>query len=124
MHETEYNPVSLSFDTKKNRIRIHKSTLHLLGDPPYIQLLINPKEHIVAIKSVEHAVSGDQTHKVSSKTLRSSNSVEIYSSSFIDKLKEVTDGLDNGNLFRMEGKVIPSEGLAVFSFKSLRQISS
>ena len=39
--------VLLSVDIKKYRIRIHKATLHLLGDPPYIQLLINPSSSIV-----------------------------------------------------------------------------
>lgn len=29
-------------DSKSGRIRIHRNTLHLLGDPEYIQLLINP----------------------------------------------------------------------------------
>ena len=53
MRETEYNPVTLSIDLKKYRIRVHKSTLHLLGDPRYIQLLINPSDQIVAIRSVE-----------------------------------------------------------------------
>jgi len=124
MRETENNPVSLSLDMKKNRIRIHKATLHLLGDPLYIQLLVNPEERIVAIRSVERSVSGDQTHKVSQKTLHSSNSIEIYSRSFIDKLRSVTDNLGDDSLYRMEGKVISSENLAVFSFRTLRRTGS
>lgn len=35
----------LLIDMKKYRIRIRKQTLHQLGDPSYIQLLINPGEH-------------------------------------------------------------------------------
>ena len=41
--ETSLKPV-LCIDLKKNRIRIHKLTLHMLGDPEYIQLLVNPQD--------------------------------------------------------------------------------
>ena len=112
--------VLLSVDIKKYRIRIHKATLHLLGDPPYIQLLINPSSSIVALKSVSRSTSKDQTHRVPKKTLRSSNSVEIYSKFFIDKLIELVPDLTDGNCYHMTGTIIPSEKMAVFSFKTLR----
>ena len=112
--------VLLSVDMKKYRIRIHKATLHLLGDPPYIQLLINPASSIVALKSVSRSTSKDQTHRVPKKTLRSSNSVEIYSKFFIDKLIELVPDLTDGNCYHMTGTIIPSEKMAVFSFKTLR----
>lgn len=57
--------IHISVDMKKYRIRVHKSTLHQLGDPPYIQLLINPSACVVAVKSVSRASSKDQTHRVS-----------------------------------------------------------
>ena len=47
--ETSLKPV-LCIDLKKNRIRIHKLTLHMLGDPEYIQLLVNPQDSMIAIK--------------------------------------------------------------------------
>ena len=111
--------VLLSVDMKKYRIRIHKATLHLLGDPPYIQLLINPASSIVALKSVYRSTSKDQTHRVPRKTLRSSNSVEIYSKYFIDRLNELVPDLTDGNCYHMNGTIIPSEKMAVFSFKTL-----
>lgn len=40
----------LCIDLKKNRIRIHKHTLHMLGDPEYIQLLVNPCTHMIAVR--------------------------------------------------------------------------
>ena len=114
------NPtVLLSVDMKKYRIRVHKVTLHLLGDPPYIQLLINPKAQVVALKSVRRSTSGDQAHRVSKKTLQSTNSIEIYSKYFIDKLNELMPDLSDGNCYHMTGTIVPSEKLAVFSFKTL-----
>ena len=43
----------MSIDPKKHRIRIYKSTLHALGDPMYIQLLVSTTRRIVAVKCVE-----------------------------------------------------------------------
>ena len=99
MSEEKLAMVILSVDMKKYRIRIHKATLHKLGDPPYIQLLINPSSSIVALKAVDNASSKDQTHRVSKKALESSNSIEIYSKYFIDKLNELVPDLSDGNCY-------------------------
>ena len=40
----------ISIDTKEYRIRIHKRTIHLLGDPEYIQILVNPVKCQIAIR--------------------------------------------------------------------------
>ena len=109
----------LSVDMKKNRIRIFKYTLHKLGDPPYIQLLINPTTSEVAVKAVSRSLSKDQTHKVSRKQLESSNSIEIYSKYFIDKMNEAIPGINPENCYHMTGRIISSEKMAVFSLKSL-----
>ena len=111
--------IHISVDMKKYRIRVHKSTLHQLGDPPYIQLLINPSACIVAVKSVNRSSSKDQTHRVSKKKLASTNSIEIYSKFFIDKLNELVPDLNDGSCYRMTGSIVSSEKMAIFSFKTL-----
>ena len=116
------SPISLSVDLKKYRIRIFKTTLHMLGDPPYIQLLVNPETKMVAVKSVDHPVSGDQTHKVSRFALASDNSIEIYSRSFITRLIEVADHLDPGYTYKMTGEVISSQRIALFEMKTLSKV--
>lgn len=117
-------PTTLSIDLKKYRIRIHKSTLRLLGDPQYIQLLVNPESMAVAIRSATSAFNNDQTHKISQKQVQSDNSVELYSRPFITRLCTVADGLDNGLTYHMHGEVLPSQNLAVFSLKTLQRIDS
>ena len=77
------NDTTVTIDLKKARIRIFKTTIHALGDPKHIQLLVNPVNKTVAIRSVEKEVSGDQAHRVK---LVSGDSYEIYSRSFISKL--------------------------------------
>lgn len=118
---TEQSPsVMLSVDVKKYRIRVHKATLHQFGDPPYIQLLINPSAAAVALKSIRKPTSGDQSHRVSKKTLESTNSIEIYSKYFIDKLKELVPDLNAGFCYHMYGIIVPSEKMALFSFNTLQ----
>lgn len=51
------NTEILSFDTKKFRIRIHKSTIHALGNPKYIDLLVNPEKRLVAVRAHDGTAS-------------------------------------------------------------------
>ena len=119
MNDTNLIPVSISIDNKKNRIVVHKNMLHVLGDPPYIQFLIDPDSMIFAIKALDHTSSGDQTHKINKKALKSDNSVEIYSMTFISKLNNVAGILYDESLYHMPGVVIFPERIAVFSMKNL-----
>ena len=111
--------IRLSIDTKKNRIRFHKSMLHLLGDPPYLQLLINPKTMIVAVKPLTHSVSGDQSHKVSRSDLLSDNSVEIYSCYLVSKIVEALDIDKVPFTVCLEGKLLEKEHVALFDLHQL-----
>ena len=42
--------ISIDFKTRK-RIRIHKITFHLLNDPKYIQILVNPESKAIALRA-------------------------------------------------------------------------
>ena len=41
----------ICIDFKKNRIRIHRNTLRQIGNPEYIQLLVNPDQKMIGIKA-------------------------------------------------------------------------
>ena len=114
------NPnVSIAIDLKKYRIRLHKATLHLLGDPDYVQLLVNPTSKVVAIKGTQTSLSNDSVHKIYKHVLRSDNSVEIYSRLFISTLLDVAGIKSDDQLIRLDGEIISSERMAVFSLESL-----
>lgn len=49
--------VTMAVDTKKYGIRIHKALFRQLGEPRYIQLLVNPDEGVVAIQTVDKEMS-------------------------------------------------------------------
>ena len=51
-------PATIVVDLKKFRIRIHRPTLHAIGDPKLIQLLVNPEKRAVAIRAVGHEAPG------------------------------------------------------------------
>lgn len=61
----------LSIDLKKSLIRIHRNTLRLLGDPDYIQLLINPnsKAGVIQFSMLETSPSMQQNTEWSEQTL-------------------------------------------------------
>ena len=119
MIEQPTSPILLSIDVKKYRIRVHKSTLHQLGDPSDILLLVNPSTRVVAVKSVDRRTSLNLSHRVPKKKLLSDKSIEIYSKSFIDLLNKLVPGLNDGFCYHMTGNVVPSEQLALFDFNTL-----
>ncbi len=102
----------LSVDLRKNRIRIHKQTLHMMGDPEYIQLLVNPETHIIAVrKSIREDFLA---HKVSKAQLSSKNCYELYSKILVRQLCKVNTDWDKNETYRIYGELFPEQGLASF----------
>ena len=124
MSYTTYTSASILIDLKKNRIRVHKTTLHDLGDPKYIQLLIHPQSMAVAIRCLDIPRSGEPHHKSSYRQMKSDNSYEIYSSSLMTKLSETIPNLDCGYSYRMAGKLDPAQRIAIFDLRTLQPMES
>lgn len=72
MNDEVGSRVFMSIDLKKYCIRIHKACLHLIGDPKYIQILVNLDDMAVVIRSVDHTLRGG------SDTQSQSDTVQIY----------------------------------------------
>lgn len=113
--------IYISVDIKKYRIRIYKSVLHLLGNPAYIQLLVNPADRLVAIKSVPDDAPGNHAHKVSRMVMESDHSVEIYSQTFIMKMLEAADMENICGIWRMTGAFIPAENMVLFPMSTMKK---
>lgn len=120
MNESTCLSTCISVDIKKYRIRLHKAMLHLLENPPYVQLLVNPTDRVVAIRALSKQAAGDQSHRIYQKALSSDNSVEIYSRTFITKLRTVMPELNEGNSYRIHGEIILSERIALFPLESIQ----
>ena len=124
MEESATLQTQVSIDFKKNRVRIHKESLRLIGDPKYIQFLVNVKESLVAIRGIDSDRRGSHAHRVNRAILASDFSFEIYSQSFTEKLRTIFDGFDEICTYRITGIVHPKDRAVVFSIDSLQKVES
>lgn len=110
----------ICIDRKKNRIRIHKQTLHMLGDPEYLQLLVNPKCGMFALRG---SFRGDHlAHKVKKYQISPENCYEIYSKNLMNALVNVNSELREDQSYRIYGEMIANVGVARFDLHNLKFI--
>lgn len=108
---TTLSQPALCLDLKKNRIRIHKQTLHMLEDPEYIQLLVNPDKKLIAIRK---SISKDHlAHRISLDNL-SGNCYELYSRELLNNLMKVESSLEWNQSYRIYGFLDSKAGVAQF----------
>jgi len=99
-------------DMKRNRIRIHKITLHMLGDPDFVQLLVNPQTRMVAIKC---SVPSDYlSQKINWKQISGKQCCELYSKYLMESLHDVCFNWDRERAYKIAGQLVAKEGLAEF----------
>jgi hypothetical protein len=112
----------ISIDLKKFRIRIHKESLHLIGDPEYIQFLVNINSRRMAIRAVDKGKADSLTLRIDQTHKESDFSFEIYSRLLMERLCKEFDCLNMGNSYRLTGTAIQSERIVVFPIDSLQEI--
>lgn len=113
---------TISVDIKRNRVRILKSTYHLIGEPKYIQFLVNPEKRLVAFRGVENYISGGMVNEINIERMNSSKSYEIYSCYFIRELINLSPELSKFSSYRLAGEIVSSEKTAVFSLDKIEPI--
>lgn len=116
------NSISMALDMKRNRIRIHKPAIHMLGDPTLIQLLFDPEDMEVAIVCQESEVPGGQEVRINPRGLKSRNCFEFCSSMFLKKLRAVHGNLDENCSYRLTGRIIPELRAARFPMSTIQKI--
>lgn len=114
-----YN-VSISVDLKKHRLRIHRNTLNALSVPKFVQLMINPKDMVIAICGSDKDLP--ESHKVNLSQLGAENSYELYSKTLINELKAIVPDLCSGNLYRFYGRKVANENIVIFSMTSIQKL--
>lgn len=124
MTENLNSAVAISVDLKKSRIRIYKSMIHLMGDPKYIQFLVNPNNKHVAIRGVDVSIPGDQAERIKSQYMAADNCFELYSKAFVNKLFDIIGSLDRSCTYKLSGIIVNSHNMAVFSLKTLVRVES
>lgn len=112
----------ICIDFKKSRFRIHKNTLRMLGNPDYIQILVNPYKNVLAIRC---SIREDRlSHEVRLERFPSKNSYELYSYSLAANLLSNNQHLQNGNSYRFYGTLNSSHGIVLFCLNDAVSISS
>ena len=106
MRESTFKPVVV-IDCPRNRIRIHRNALHLLGDPDYILLMVNPK-------NLTFAILPSAKHPIAHAVTLNSQSVELYSKPLIRQLCQICPGWNGTQKLRMAGEYIREENLVRF----------
>lgn len=114
------NRVSMLVDLKKYRLRIHKSVLHVLGDPEYIQLLVNPADMVVAI--ISRDTPDEQTLKINWNKLKNAD-CELYSRLLTVRLCDAFGCMKEGRCYRFYGYAIPQKRIAYFPLKDMLPIN-
>lgn len=112
MSETVTSKPAILIDLKKHRIRIHKHTLHMLGNPKYIYLLVNPTDQVIAVccsTKKDHL-----SHFINWKSLVNRKSYELYSMNLVQSLRDVCKDWQDNQSYRIYGEIIPNERVAQF----------
>lgn len=112
MTENNISRPAILIDLKKCRIRIHKNTLHSIGNPENILLLVNPEERTLAILCSDR--SDPRAHHISWDSLVGKKSFELYSRSLVKSLRDIFSDWDDNQSYRMYGEIIVNEGVAQF----------
>lgn len=110
-NQTSFQP-SLCIDLKKKRIRIHRRTLQLIGNPEYIQLLVNPSDSKIAIRR-----SGREDYLAHKVNMDAIDCIELYSSILIENLMTVNNGLSWNRSYRLYGNIDALSEMALFSMR-------
>ena len=122
MQDKEILNLGILIDLKKKRIRIHRSTLHALGNPVRVYLLVNPEQRMLAVQS---AVASDKrAHKVYTTADSNRQTYELYSTSLVNNLLTLNPGWAEPCKYRIQGEAIPSESAVVFKMDDAMPVGS
>lgn len=122
MIENNAQPAIMTIDCKKPRLRIYKATIHQLGDPKYIQLMINPESRLIALRGVEQHTPGQHELRIDRQVANTEDCVDWYSTHLILQLRSAFQEIKDGCSYNLTGVIVPNERAAVFKISSLALI--
>ena len=115
MNENSIPMVTITIDAKKPRLRIYKSTIHQMGDPKYVQLMI-------ALRGVDHHIPGQHEIRVDRQMANTEDCVDWYSTDLIAQLCSVFHEIKRGNSYNLSGILVANERAAFFDIGSMTLI--
>lgn len=98
-----------------------KSTLNKMGNPQYVQFLVNPEEMFIAVLGSDRPLAGGTSNRVKLVQTSRHYSVEFYSNTLLCALVNMIGTLDFQYSYRMSGEVDVANRVAYFSMKTLKK---
>lgn len=104
---------TIVIDLRRDIIRIHRTTIHAMGNPDYIMLLVNPQKRILGL--LQSAETDKRAHHVPYDRLHQKNaSFELYSKSLVWNLKQICPNWQAAARCRLYGEIRPDDRAALF----------
>ena len=115
--------ISMTIDIKQYRIRIHKNTLHALGDPKHIQLLLHPSEPTIMVRCPQKGEPFGQEEKVVFDKPGNQGTFQMYSKELINRLQRIHPCFERNKVYRLYGTIKPELHAACFAFSHIQSAS-
>lgn len=122
MVENNAPAVIMTIDAKKPRLRIHKVTIHQMGDPKYVQLMINPRDRRIALRGVDRHSPGQHEIRIDTQMANTEDSVDWYSSNLMTQLCAAFHEIRRGSSYNLTGHLVASERAVFFDISSMTLI--
>ena len=112
--------ISMAIDLKKNRLRIHRSTLRLMGFPPFVKLLFSQDQNAVAVVRCEEGeIPKINEVRVTYDLRDNTHTFDIYSKDLVTVIRMAFKGLDRTGLYRLKGYTVPEEQAMYFPLSTM-----
>ncbi len=111
--------ITMAIDLKKNRLRIHKSTLRLLGSPEFVKLLFSTERNAIGVIGSKSEIPKAEEIRVIYDKPHDSGTFDIYSKYLLSVIRTAFGGLDKTGLYRLKGYPVPEEGGVYFPLSTL-----
>ena len=117
------NNICMSIDMKKYRIRLHKTTLKLLGNPSSVQFLINPEKKQILLRNMDDCLEDITVLKIHKFQKNSDCSIDFYSIKLVKMIQSAAGTMDEKSCYRLYGKLHPTKKFGLFSFNNVEQVT-
>ena len=124
MNSDDHHSIIMTVDLRKFRFRIHRTTLHALGDPSCVQLMFDPVQRAILLMTTSKSMRFGQEEKVYFDHSGKDGSFELYSKTLIQKIQKICPLFQDCNTYTLYGKHIPSRHAVFFSLNSLRRLDN
>lgn len=113
------NNIAITIDAKHSRIRFYRTFLKEIGKPEYVELMIDPKEKILAVKKNNNTLK--YTAKLNSH-VKKKHCYELYSQNLIKELFKLLGWTDTNCSYKVIGTIDEATQTAFFNLTTATKI--